>query len=157
MGLVVPASARLPPGCIILCCCLLLLDAVHVSDASFWLPIVLVHHIRMGALHLSALKTAVPCVHAVPYTITLIPVVKDLGAAGLGLPLRTLVWALSFGACLGGNGTLIGASANIVTAGLANRAGYKISFMYWLKLGMPAMVVSVAVVNAYMLARYAST
>ena len=47
----------------------------------------------------------------------------------LDLSLRPLVWALAFGACLGGNGTLIGASANVVCAGIAEQHGYKISFI----------------------------
>lgn len=65
-----------------------------------------------------------------------------------------LAWALAFGACLGGNGTLIGASANIVTLGVADREGYHISFFSWLYAGVPALLVSVAVANAYMLLRY---
>lgn len=51
----------------------------------------------------------------------------------LGLPLQPLVWALAFGPSLGGNGTLYGASANVVCAGIAEQHGYKVSFMDYLK------------------------
>ena len=86
----------------------------------------------------------------IPFTATMLPVVGYLTAtiphAG-----NTLWWALSLGACLGGNGTLIGASANVVTAGLAERAGYPITFKYFLKIGGPAMVVSVAISMVWIL------
>jgi hypothetical protein len=59
--------------------------------------------------------------------------------------LQTLAWALNFGACFGGNATLIGASANIVTATLAERAGERITFVAWLKVGIPITIVSAAV------------
>ena len=85
----------------------------------------------------------------------MIPVIEALAAESGGqLSLPILAWALSFGACFGGNGTIIGASANIVTAALAEKRGHKISFMLWLKAGVPATIASVAVVNAYMLLRY---
>ena len=61
----------------------------------------------------------------IPYTITMIPVVLQISDS-LGLDLGPMIWALAFGACLGGNGTLIGASANVVTAGMSEEAGYPI-------------------------------
>ena len=70
------------------------------------------------------------------------------------LPIKTLAWALSFGACLGGNGTLLGASANIVTAGVATNKGYEISFVNFLYPGMVVMIATVALANLYMLAVY---
>ena len=57
-------------------------------------------------------------------------------------PHQILAWSLNFGACFGGNGTLIGASANIVTATLAERAGEHITFLQWLKAGIPVTIVS---------------
>lgn len=54
-------------------------------------------------------------------------------AANLSLPLQPLVWALAFGPCLGGNGTLVGASANVICAGIAEQHGYKMTFMDFLK------------------------
>ncbi|EDW40005.1 GL15458 [Drosophila persimilis] len=69
----------------------------------------------------------------------------------LNLPLSPLIWALSFGACFGGNGTLIGASANVVTAGLAQQHGYKISFMTFFLVGFPVMIFTVIIASIYLL------
>jgi Na+/H+ antiporter NhaD/arsenite permease-like protein len=91
----------------------------------------------------------------IPYTATMIPVIKILAfELPDTLSLEILAWALSFGACLGGNGTLLGASANIVTAGIAANKGYPISFLNFLWPGMIAMVVTVSIANVYMLVRY---
>jgi len=91
----------------------------------------------------------------IPYTATMIPVVKILhDELPETLPLKTLVWALSFGACLGGNGTLLGASANIVTAGIASGKGFNISFMNFFYPGMVAMIATTAIANVYMLVVY---
>jgi Na+/H+ antiporter NhaD/arsenite permease-like protein len=88
----------------------------------------------------------------IPYTATMIPVVKILAdELPDTLPIKVLAWALSFGACLGGNGTLLGASANIVTAGLSTSKGYGISFLNFFYPGMLTMIVTVAVANLYML------
>ena len=65
--------------------------------------------------------------------------------------LDPLVWALAFGACLGGNGTLIGASANVVTAGMSEEAGYPISFNEFFKAGFPVMILTTFIVSLYML------
>lgn len=80
----------------------------------------------------------------VPYTITLTPIVVDL-AKQANLPLAPLVWALVFGLCLGGNGTLTGAAANVVGVGLAEQHGYKISFLRFLKFAFPIMLLTVFV------------
>ncbi|XP_034666584.1 P protein [Drosophila subobscura] len=69
----------------------------------------------------------------------------------LNLPLAPLIWALSFGACFGGNGTLIGASANVVTAGLAHQHGYKISFVSFFIVGFPVMIFTVVIASIYLL------
>jgi Na+/H+ antiporter NhaD/arsenite permease-like protein len=91
----------------------------------------------------------------IPYTATMIPVIEILAQAlPETLPLETLAWALSFGACLGGNGTLLGASANIVTAGISTNRGFEISFLNFLYPGMLSMFVTVAIANIYMLVRY---
>lgn len=91
----------------------------------------------------------------IPYTATMIPVIRILHEELPNtLPMKTLAWALSFGACLGGNGTLLGASANIVTAGIATNKGYNISFLNFLYPGMIVMIASVAIANLYMLVVY---
>jgi Na+/H+ antiporter NhaD/arsenite permease-like protein len=87
----------------------------------------------------------------IPYTATMIPIVLQI-AHELGDYLLTpLIWALAFGACLGGNGTLIGASANVVTAGLSEEAGYPISFNEFFKAGFPIMLLTTFIVSLYML------
>jgi len=96
----------------------------------------------------SAFASAI--VDNIPFTATMLPVVayltRTIPDAG-----NTLWWALSLGACLGGNGTLIGASANVVTAGISERAGYPITFKEFLKVGAPATIVSVAIGMVWLL------
>ncbi|KAK3239165.1 hypothetical protein CYMTET_50889 [Cymbomonas tetramitiformis] len=87
----------------------------------------------------------------IPYTATMVPVIKQLVDEDLGLELHPLAWSLCFGACLGGNGSLVGASANVVVAGIAEKYGHHISFIDFLKAGFPMMIVSVTVASAYLL------
>lgn len=68
---------------------------------------------------------------------------------------QVLAWSLAFGACFGGNATLIGASANIVAATILDRAGFNMTFVKWLKAGVPVTIVTVAVANVWMLLRFA--
>ena len=89
----------------------------------------------------------------IPYTATMIPVVLQISYE-LNIQLGPLIWALAFGACLGGNGTLIGASANVVTAGMSEEAGYPISFNEFFKAGFPIMILTTAIVSLYMILVY---
>jgi Na+/H+ antiporter NhaD/arsenite permease-like protein len=89
----------------------------------------------------------------IPYTITMVPVVLQI-SNDLNLDLGPLVWALAFGACLGGNGTLIGASANVVTAGMAEEAGYPISFNQFFKAGFPIMILTLIIITFYIVLVY---
>ena len=89
----------------------------------------------------------------IPYTITMIPVVLQISDS-LSLELGPMIWALAFGACLGGNGTLIGASANVVTAGMSEEAGYPISFNEFFKAGFPVMLMTVSIITAYVVMVY---
>jgi Na+/H+ antiporter NhaD/arsenite permease-like protein len=89
----------------------------------------------------------------IPYTATMIPVVMQI-ANDLNIDLNPMIWALAFGACLGGNGTLIGASANVVTAGMSEEAGYPISFNEFFKAGFPIMLLTTAIVSVYMVLVY---
>ena len=68
--------------------------------------------------------------------------------------LGTLGLALSLGACLGGNGSLIGASANLIVAGFAERAGNPIRFLTFLKTAFPMMIMSVAIASIYVWLRF---
>ena len=88
----------------------------------------------------------------IPFVATLIPLILAMGNSGMDIaPLR---WAVSLGACLGGNGTLIGASANVVLSGISTRHGYPITFASYLKVGFPLMLVSILISTAYLLLRY---
>ena len=71
-----------------------------------------------------------------------------------GVDTWPLWWAISLGACLGGNGTLIGASANLVLANIGARNGHKISFKYYFKIGFPLMLVSIIISTIYLLIFY---
>ncbi|XP_026734254.1 P protein-like isoform X2 [Trichoplusia ni] len=88
----------------------------------------------------------------IPLTTMMVRIVTSLGNnPTLNLPMTPLIWALSFGACLGGNGTLIGASANVVCAGVAEQHGYKFTFMQFFKIGFPVMIGHLIVASFYLL------
>lgn len=88
----------------------------------------------------------------IPLTTMMVRIVTSLSQnEQLKLPLQPLVWSLALGACLGGNGTLIGASANVVCAGVAEQHGYRFSFMQFLRIGFPIMLGSVTITMAYLL------
>lgn len=87
----------------------------------------------------------------IPYTATMIPVVQSLEGA---LPLQPLWWSLALGACLGGNATLVGASANVVVANIAARGGYPISFRLFLRYGIIITVISLVIASFYIWMRY---
>ena len=88
----------------------------------------------------------------IPFVATLIPLIRAMGNSGMDI--APLWWAVSLGACLGGNGTLIGASANVVLSGISTRHGYPITFASYLKVGFPLMLVSILISTAYLLLRY---
>ena len=91
----------------------------------------------------------------IPFVATMIPVVESM-KVGLGDAdaLKPIWWSLALGACLGGNGSLIGAAANVMVAGLAERAGTPISFGKFLLVGLPIMIISVIIANIYLWFRY---
>ena len=92
----------------------------------------------------------------IPYTATMVPVVIELASdPSLGLSLGPLAWALALGACLGGNGTIIGASANVVAAGLAEESGNDISFNRFFRTGFPIMILTLLTSTVYVVVRYA--
>ena len=92
----------------------------------------------------------------IPYTATMVPVVIELASdETLGLELGPLAWALALGACLGGNGTIIGASANVVAAGLAEESGNDISFNRFFRTGFPIMILTLLLATVYCVIRYA--
>jgi len=101
----------------------------------------------------SAILSAI--IDNIPFVATMIPVIKSM-APTFGGPegLLPLWWSLSLGACLGGNGTLIGASANLTVAGIAERAGIPFRFMTFLKLAFPMMLMSIVISMVYVWLRY---
>lgn len=103
-------------------------------------------------LWLSAIASAF--VDNIPFVATMIPLIQDMGRIGGITDLNPLWWSLSLGACLGGNGTLIGASANVVVAGLAEKRGVIITFVNFTKVAFPMMLMSVAIAMVYLLLRY---
>ena len=104
----------------------------------------------MIILWVSALLSAT--LDNIPFVATMIPLIHSMGESGMDV--MPLWWALSLGACLGGNGTLIGASANVVLSGISARHGYPITYVQFLKIGFPMMILSVAICSVYMLIRY---
>ena len=104
----------------------------------------------MGVLWFSALASAI--VDNIPYTATAIPIVERLIESGLEAD--PLWWSLALGACLGGNLTIVGASANIVVANLAARDGHPITFMQFFRYGLGVVVASLLISTAYLWLRY---
>jgi Na+/H+ antiporter NhaD/arsenite permease-like protein len=104
----------------------------------------------LGILWFSAGASAV--VDNIPFTATAIPIVQQL--ADTGLKAEPMWWALALGACLGGNLTIVGASANIVVANLAARDGHPITFMQFFRYGIGVVIASLAISTVYLWFRY---
>lgn len=89
----------------------------------------------------------------IPFVATMIPLLKDVGAM-TGMNLTPVWWALSLGACLGGNGTIIGASANVVATGISEEHGHKITFGNYFKIAFPLMILTIVICTIYLLLFY---
>ncbi len=91
----------------------------------------------------------------IPFVATMIPMLKSMEEAlGGREAMMPVWWALSLGACFGGNGTLIGASANVIVAGMASRQGQPISFLGFMKWSVPIMLLTVALATVYVYIQY---
>jgi len=90
----------------------------------------------------------------IPFTATMLPVIGYLSSTMPGVDPRSLYFCLAVGAAMGGNGSLVGASANLVTAGIAERSGYPITFGHFLRVGFPALLVTVSLAFAWLLLRF---
>ena len=101
---------------------------------------------------LSALLSMV--IANIPFTAAMLPVIAYLTQIIPGADSKVLFYCLSIGAAMGGNGSLIGASANMITAGIAERAGYKITYKYFLKKGFPALVITVSLSLLWLFIRF---
>lgn len=113
----------------------------------------------LSVMWISAIASAI--VDNIPFVATMIPTLQEAFAqlAERGQELNydeehAVWWALSLGACLGGNGSLIGASANLIVAGFAERAGHQIRFLTFLKHAFPLMLMSVAIATVYLYLRF---
>ena len=98
----------------------------------------------------SAFASAI--VDNIPFAATMVPVIFNLSQNGV--PLQTLSWSLALGTDIGGNGTPIGASANVVGIAIAEKKGYKVGWIRYCKYAMPAMIIVVALCNLYLYIRY---
>jgi len=107
----------------------------------------------MAIIWVSAISSAI--VDNIPFVATMIPVIESMSATfGGSEQLMPLWWSLALGACLGGNGSLVGASANLIVAGFAERAGYRIHFLQFMLIAFPLMLLSIAIASLYVYLRY---
>ncbi len=89
----------------------------------------------------------------IPFVATMIPLIKSMALMS-GLAITPLWWALALGACLGGNGTLVGASANVIVSGMLEKHGNKLGFVRYMKVGFPIMILTVGISTVYLLIFY---
>ena len=114
----------------------------HV-DPSVRFPVAIILVLWVSALSSSFVDN-------IPFTQAMIPIVYHLAESDENLPVHPLIWALALGACLGGNGTLIGASANLVCAATAQQKGYKITFNRFFRTGFPFMLATTLAASFYL-------
>ena len=123
-------------------------QTLHLTDGDFNATVAAI-------LWISAIASAL--VDNIPFVATMIPMIADMADSfGGESALLPLWWALALGACLGGNGSLIGASANLIVAGFAQRAGHPITFLVFLKHAFGLMLISIAMCHVYLYMRYLS-
>lgn len=115
---------------------------LHVCQGNLVVAVLII-------LWVSGIASAI--VDNIPYTATMLPIVAFLGKTIPGAESGVLWWALALGACFGGNGTIIGASANVVTTGIAERAGYKLTFMGFVKEAAPITLISLVISSVWLL------
>ena len=107
----------------------------------------------LAILWVSSIVSAL--VDNIPFVATMIPMIKSMAPTfGGAEQLMPLWWSLALGACLGGNGSLIGASANLIVAGFAERAGHRIRFLPFMLMAFPLMLLSIVIATFYVLWRF---
>jgi Na+/H+ antiporter NhaD/arsenite permease-like protein len=107
----------------------------------------------MTVLWVSAIVSAI--VDNIPFVATMIPLIKSMAPTFGGAEnLMPLWWSLALGACLGGNGSLVGASANLIVAGFAERSGHRIRFLPFMAIAFPLMLLSILISSVYIYLRY---
>ncbi len=107
----------------------------------------------IAIIWVSAVFSAI--VDNIPFVATMIPMIKSMAPTFGGAEnLMPLWWSLALGACLGGNGSLVGASANLIVAGFAERAGHRIRFLHFMAMAFPLMLLSIVIASIYVYFRY---
>jgi Na+/H+ antiporter NhaD/arsenite permease-like protein len=107
----------------------------------------------LTVLWVSAIVSAI--VDNIPFVATMIPLIKSMAPTFGGAEnLMPLWWSLALGACLGGNGSLVGASANLIVAGFAERSGHRIRFLQFMALAFPLMLLSIVIASVYIYFRF---
>ena len=107
----------------------------------------------MAIIWVSAIFSAI--VDNIPFVATMIPMINSMAPTFGGAEnLMPLWWSLALGACLGGNGSLVGASANLIVAGFAERAGHRIGFLPFMAMAFPLMILSIVIASVYVYARF---
>jgi len=104
-----------------------------------------IHPVLFGVIIIWAVAILSAVVDNIPITIALIPVIQGVGAAGLDV--APLWWALAFGAGFGGNGTIIGSTANIIVVTLSEKTRTPITAAFWMKRGLPVMIVACTIAS----------
>lgn len=105
----------------------------------------------IGLLWASGIFSA--AIDNIPFVATMIPLIKSVGELS-GIPLEPLWWALALGADIGGNATIVGASANVIVSGMAAKEGYKIGFVEYMKTAVPLTLMALVLCTAYVAIRY---
>lgn len=132
-----------------------LVDAGVMAKASAFLIGATEGHLRLTqfvVLWVSGVLSAI--VDNIPFVATMIPLLQDMGSSLGKEAVEPIWWTLAMGACLGGNGTLIGASANVVSAGLSAKSGHPVSFWDFTKYGALFTLMSLGISTLYVLVRY---
>lgn len=124
----------------------------YVADGIGWLVGRNLVLAMLAVIWFGAILSAV--IANIPFTAAMLPVIAHLSLTVPGGESKVLFYCLAVGSAMGGNGSLIGASANMVTAGIADRAGYPITYAYFLKKGAPAVLLTVSLATLWLLFRF---
>jgi Na+/H+ antiporter NhaD/arsenite permease-like protein len=126
-----------------------------ISIIADWIGILVGENLLLAMFVITWLSALLSMIIAnIPFTAAMLPVVGFLTSRIPGAESGVLFFCLSIGSALGGNGTLIGASANMVTVGIAEAAGYRISYSYFLKKGFPAVLITVGLAFLWLLVKF---
>ena len=111
--------------------------------------------LTLGIIVLTIISALISIVVAnIPLAAAMLPVVGFLTRTITGAESKALYYGLSVGVAMGGNGTLIGGETNVITAGISERAGYPITFIEFLRVGLPSVFITIAVGTAWLLIRF---